>query len=157
MVGTYRTGRAPRRPDAPTAVVRFGSLDTRNRRDIDEYLAREAADVVLAARLAEAGMDPAAFTAVLAERSGGVWVYLRYVLDELRIGLRRPDEVPGLPAGLHSYYADQVRRWRQDPAWQSGLLLLLATLGVAGEPLSASSLARLGGAWTPRSCSAGAT
>ena len=95
------------------------------------------------------GRTPAAFTALLAERCGGVWVYLRYVLQELRIGLRRPDEVSALPAGLDSYYADQVRRWQQDPAWDTALLPLLATLGVAGEPLTAASLARLAGGPDP--------
>ena len=113
--------------------------------------------MVLAARLAEAGADTAEFTALLAERCGGVWVYLRYVLDELRIGLRRPDEISDLPAGLRSYYADQIRRWQQDPAWQAGLLPLLATLGAAGEPLPAAALARLAGASIRRLSSAGAT
>ena len=145
VIGTYRTGRSPRRPDAPFTVLAIGRQDPRNRHDIDEYLAGQAAEEVLAARLAEAGTDPAAFTAVLAQRCGGVWVYLRYVLQELRIGLRRPDEVSDLPAGLHSYYADQVRRWQQGPAWQAGLLPLLATLGAAGEPLTAATLARLAG------------
>ena len=74
-----------------------------------------------------------------------MWVYLRYVLNELRLGLRRPDEISDLPSGLRDYYADQIRRWQQDPAWHSGLLPLLATLGVAGEALPAASLARLAG------------
>ena len=78
-----------------------------------------------------------------------MWVYLRYVLDELRIGLRHPDEVSGLPAGLHSYYANQVRRWQLDPGWQAGLLPLLATFAAAGEPLAAASLARLAGDLDP--------
>src|SRR5579863_9282922 len=125
VIGTYRTGRAPRRPDAPTKVIPISRYDPRNRRDIEEFLAAEAGEVVLAARLTEAGTDPAAFTTALADRCGGVWVYLRYVLDELRIGLRHPDEVSALPAGLDSYYADQVRSWQQDPAWQAGLLPLL--------------------------------
>ena len=149
VIGTYRTGRSPRRPDALATVLTIGKHDPRNRRDIDDYLADVAGDEVLAARLAQSGTNPAAFTALLAERCGGVWVYLRYVLHELRIGLRRPDEVSALPAGLDSYYADQVRRWQQDPAWDTALLPLLATLGAVGEPLTAASLARLGGGLDP--------
>jgi hypothetical protein len=145
VIGTYRTGHAPRRPDAPSRVVPIGRDDPRNRRDIGEFLAAAAEEAVLAARLAEAGADGGAFAAVLAERCGGVWVYLRYVLDELRIGLRRPDEVSTLPAGLRNYYADQVRRWQQDPDWRIVTLPLLATLGAAGEALPAASLARLAG------------
>jgi hypothetical protein len=149
VIGTYRTGGAPRRPDSPFTILTIGKYDPRNGRDIGDYLADQASEEVLAARLAQAGTSPSAFTAQLAERCGGVWVYLRYVLHELRIGLRRPDEVSALPAGLDSYYADQVRLWQRDPAWQHGLLPLLATLGAAGEPLTAVTLARLGGAPDP--------
>ena len=129
----------------PVTTVRIAKEDQRNQRDIGAYLAKAAHEDVLAARLAEAGMDAAEFTGLLAQRCGGVWVYLRYVLNELRFGLRRPDEIGDLPSGLRDYYADQIRRWRQDPAWHTGLLPLLATLGVAGEALPAVSLARLAG------------
>ena len=117
----------------------------RNQRIFTSYLAKAAREDVVAARLAEAGMDAAEFIGLLGRRCGGVWVYLRYVLDELRFGLRRPDEIGDLPSGLRDYYADQIRRWRQDPAWDTGLRPLLATLGVAAEALSAVSLARLAG------------
>ena len=110
-----RTGRAPRRPDAPFTLLPIGNHDPRNRRDIGDLLAGEAAEDVLAARLAQAGASPAALTAELAERRGGVWVYLCCVLHELRIGLRRPDEVSALPVGPDSCYADQVRQWQRDP------------------------------------------
>ena len=149
VIATYRTGHSPRWPDAPAAVLRIARHDPRNRRDIYDYLAIESEEEVLAARLAEVGADPAEFASLLAERCGGVWVYLRYVLHELRIGLRRPDKVSGLPAGLRNYYAEQVRGWRQDPAWRVVTLPLLATLGVAGEALSAGSLARLAGDLDP--------
>jgi hypothetical protein len=149
VIGTYRTGRSPRRPDTPATVVPIRKQDPLNLRDIDDYLANESREEVLAARLAQAGTDPATFASLLAERCGGVWVYLRYVLHELRIGLRGPDEISDLPAGLHSYYADQVRHWQRDPAWHAGLLSLLATLAVAREPLSAASLARLAGGLDP--------
>ncbi len=145
VVATYRIGRAPGRPEAPFTTVRIAKEDQRNRKDIGAYLAKAVHEDVLAARLADAGMDAAEFIGLVAERCTGVWVYLRYVLNELRFGLRRPDEIADLPSGLRNYYADQIRRWRQDPAWHAGLLPLLATLGVAGEALSAASLARIAG------------
>ena len=77
-------------------------------------------------------MDAAEFTSLVAQRSDGVWVYLRYVVDVVGFGLRRSDEINDLPSGLRKYYADQIRRWRQDPHG-TRLLPLLATLGVAGE------------------------
>ena len=145
VVATYRIGRTPGRPDAPFTTVRIAKEDQRNQRDICAYLARTVHEDVLAASLAETGVDVAEFTDLLAKRCSGVWVYLRYVLNELRFGLRRPDEISDLPFDLRHYYADQIRRWRRDPSWHTGLLPLLATLGVAGEALSAVSLARLAG------------
>ena len=145
VVGTYRTGRSPRRPEAPVATVRIAKTDQRNLHDIRDYLTKAAAEDVLAARLAEADMPTPEFVAMLTERCDGVWVYLRYVLNELRIGLRRPDEISGLPSRLRDYYADQIGRWQQDPQWHKGLLPLVATLGVAEEALSAVTLARLAG------------
>jgi hypothetical protein len=145
VVGTYRTGHWPGRPDSPAVTVLIGKDDLRNRRDIREFLTKAAGEEVLAARLAEASIDPADFVAVLAERCEGVWVYLRYVLQELRIGLRRPDAIGDLPSGLWNYYVAQIRYWQNDPAWDESLLPLLATLGVAGEPLPTVVLARLAG------------
>ena len=57
VVGTYRTGRSPGRPDAPATTLRIAKDDQRNQRDIREYLAKAVGEEVLAARLAEAGMD----------------------------------------------------------------------------------------------------
>ena len=54
VIGTYRTGRSPRRPDAPVATLRIGKDDQRNQRDIFAYLAKAAGEEVLAARLADA-------------------------------------------------------------------------------------------------------
>ena len=88
VVATYRTGRAPGRPDVRFKTLRIAKEDQRNQHDIRAYLAKAAHDDVLAARLAEAGVGAAEFTSLLAQRCGGVWVYLRYVLEELRDGLR---------------------------------------------------------------------
>jgi hypothetical protein len=146
VIATYRIGLATGRAHVPFfTTLRIAKEDHRNQRDISSYLTKAIQGDVLAARLAEAGIDAAKFTDLLAKRCGGVWIYLRYVLNELRLGVRRPDEIGDLPFGLRNYYADQIRRWRHDPAWRTGLLPLLATLGVAGEALSAVSLARMAG------------
>jgi hypothetical protein len=149
VIGTYRTGRAPLRPSSPHATLRIGQHDPRNRHDIRAFLIKAAAEGVLAARLAEANLDVAEFTDMLADRCDGVWIYVQYVLQELRLGLRRSNAIVNLPAGLRDYYADQIRRWQRNPAWNRELLPLLATLGIAGEPLPASALARLAGGLDP--------
>jgi hypothetical protein len=145
VIGTYRTGFSVPRPECPVLDVRINKDDARNQADIIAYLLRAAADDPLAARLAEAGLEAAEFVALLARKCGGIWVYLRYVLEELRLGLRRPDAISMLPPGLREYYAAQVRRWHDDPNWEDELLPLLATLGVAGKPLTVQVLARFAG------------
>ena len=149
VIGTYRTGYVLRQPGAPVATIPILKDDPRNRDDIRQFLREAVSEDVLAARLAEAGIDPAAFAAELAARCGGVWVYLRYVLQELRIGLRQPAAISELPSGLRGYYADQIRIWQDDPAWDTVLLPVAATLAVAGEPLPAAVLARLAGDLDP--------
>jgi hypothetical protein len=145
VIGTYQTGHWPGHPESPSTTLRIRQHDPRNKDDVGLYLARVVAEDVLAARLASDGTDPAAFMDILSARCDGVWVYLRYVLQELRLGLREPNELNQLPSGLQDYYATQIRRWRRDLAWDTELLPLLATLGVAGEPLQAATLAKLAG------------
>jgi len=134
VVATYRTGSPPRRPEPPARTVRIAAADPRNRRDISEFLTATTREAVLAARLSQARIDSADFVGLLAERCDGVWVYVRYVLEELRIGLRSADAIADLPTGLRDYYIDQIRHWQDDTAWDKALLPLLATLGVAQEP-----------------------
>ena len=149
VIGTYRTGQAPLRPESPHTTLWIRKEDPRNRSDIRAFITRAATEEVLAARLAEADVDPGKFINSLADHCDGVWIYLRYVLQELRLGLQDPDAISDRPAGLRDYYSDQIRRWQRDPAWDGGLLPLVATLGVAGEALPASALARLAGDLDP--------
>lgn len=151
VIGTHRTGFSPGRPDCPAPTMKIRKEDERNRNDVRRFLVKEAAKDDLASRLADAGMAPANFVELLAERCGGVWIYLKYVLEELRIRLRDPKQIGELPPRLRGYYASQIRRWEEDPSWDSGILPLLATLGVSGEALPADTLARLSGGLDPAS------
>ena len=145
VVGTYRTGWSPGQPDTQSVVTRIRKDDPRNAADIREFLAAAAAEKVLASHLNWAGVASEDFIRLLSSRCDGIWVYLRYVLYELRTGLRHIDAIADLPVGLHRYYADQIRRWQAESSWASCLLPLLATLGVAAEPLPIGVLARLAG------------
>lgn len=145
VIATYRTGFSPTQPATPAECFPIDKDSQQNRDDIHVFLTKAVSDQPLAKQLAEADLTEARFVSLLVERCGGIWIYLRYVLDELRIGLRRPDELDDLPPGLQKYYANQIRRWQKDPAWDSELLPLVATLGVAEEQLPAASLAWLAG------------
>ncbi|MEU4519600.1 hypothetical protein AB0F52_12890 [Amycolatopsis sp. NPDC024027] len=145
VVGTYRTGSPPPRCDATRVVLSIRPTDTKNRDDVASYLDRALHEEELSARLAEAGIPAATFAADAAAHCGGIWVYLRYVLDEIRLGLRHPGELDKLPADLPSYYTAQLTQWSREPHWRDGLLPLLATMAVAGEPLPTATLSRLSG------------
>lgn len=132
VVGTYRTGGPPPRCVSPSAVVRIAADDPRNRADLVTHLR---------AALPDARAD------ALAGGCGGVWIYLRYVLDEIRQGVRH--DLDSLPDGLPAFYVASLDRWCADRRWDDGLLPVLATLAVAGEPLPTTTLATLAGVDEP--------
>ena len=137
VVGTYRTGRSPGRPDAPVATVRIAKEDQRNQRDIRSTSPRPWAKTSWRPGWPKPVRTRRSSSACWPGAATGCGSICGMCLDELRFGLRRPDEISDLPSGLRNYYADQIRRWQHDSAWDTGLLPLLATLGVAGEPLPA--------------------
>ena len=146
VVGTYRTGSPPPRCDSPRAVLRIASDDPRNRADVAGHLDSALRRPDVAAALARTGVTADRLAETLAARCSGVWVYLRYLIDELRHGARDPLELDELPADLSLYYIDTLTRWSRYPDWTDELLPVLATLAVAGEPLRVTELARLSGA-----------
>ena len=83
------------------------------------------------------------FRANVAQACAGVWIYLRYVLDEIRDGTREPRSVGVLPGDLAGFYAEQVERWRgaaEDETahrrWEQVRLPLLGVLEAARAPLT---------------------
>ncbi|WP_147304561.1 hypothetical protein [Thermasporomyces composti] len=145
VVATYRTGIPPGEPEVDSTTLRLRADDPRNHADVRRFLNQAVAEERLAGRLAECGVPAAEFTEALAERCRGVWVYLRYVLREIRLGLRRPDDVDNLPTDLTGYYAKTLGADQHSPQWVEVHLPLLATLAAAREPLPAEALARLAG------------
>ncbi|MES9622475.1 hypothetical protein ACPCBX_28805 [Streptomyces tuirus] len=145
VVGTYRTGSRPAYSESPSRVVRIDRADTRNQADVRQYLDRAVRADPVAGRLAATGVSADEVIPLLVERSGGVWVYLRYVLAALGTGQQPVDELSSLPADLSGYYARQLTRWQEAPGWARTGRDILATLVAAREPLPYSSLCRLSG------------
>ncbi len=121
-------------------------------RFINDITDPNSPDQQLAEVLKDSGVNLAWLRRTLAERCGGVWIYLRYVLDEIRDGMREAGQVDRLPADLAGYYAQQIERWRDDHVgvtgesrWVSVNLPLLAVLGAARSPLTAHELSSLAG------------
>ena len=144
IVATCRTGTDMPALRQPYRVLEIKPRDRRNTADLDRFLRTALAqDAELAALLAAAGLTADAFSKRLLSRCGGVWVYLRYVLSELREGLRSVDDIGSLPGDLSAYYAESLLADHHDPDWGRLRLPLLATLAAAPEPLSVPDLTRL--------------
>lgn len=127
------------------------------RRFIDAVTAPDSGDAKLLTRLRGGGVDIARFRADVARACAGVWVYLRYVLDEIRDGTRDPRSVVDLPADLAGFYAEQIARWRGDAPdeaaqrrWEQVRLPLLGVLGAARAPLTVDEIAAFAAVTTPQ-------
>ena len=117
-------------------------------RFIHDVTSPDGRDARLVAMLRGAGVDAGWFSANVAPACAGVWIYLRYVLDEIRDGTRNPRSVADLPSDLAGFYAEQVERWRgaaEDEAalhrWEQVRLPLLGVLGAARAPMTVAELA----------------
>jgi hypothetical protein len=113
----------------------------------DAFLARHA--TVMTARLAELGLDAAAFTGLLAERSEGNFLYLRHVLWSVRERwLDGPAALAGLPPGLPAYYPyleQQFTVHGHGGIAPERQFAILAVLAVWPRPLPAWRLALFAG------------
>jgi WD40 repeat protein len=84
------------------------------------------------------------FVDTLMDRCRGVWIYLRYVLDEIRSRIRSPLDVARLPAGLRGYYEQQIVRWAADErAWRRLHRPALAALAALQRPVTSDDLAQI--------------
>jgi WD40 repeat protein len=122
-----------------------------NTQDIHEYLRNlfygDKPDLQLVRKLQSYDMTPGAFIDTLVTRCAGVWIYLKYVLDDVRNGNRAPDAVMSLPQGLPRYYLEEIQRQqeRDRDAWERLLCPALATLAALRRPVTVNELADLVG------------
>ena len=132
---------------------RLDATGADNLRDMREYLEAVARRPAIAAQLRARGYPAAEFVRALAEKSGGLWMYLQYVIEEIGQGQRAPLDLEGLPVGLAGYYAGYWGDWREGrngrgegPArWDALYAPLLATLAAAQEPVDLERLAAWAG------------
>ncbi|MFC9261331.1 hypothetical protein ACFT25_16130 [Streptomyces hydrogenans] len=153
VIGTCRTGHPVEGTESPTLTLRLDADDPRNHADIRAYLRLAVTEGRLSAALAAADVTDEEFTRTLAQQCAGVWMYLRYVLDEVRIGLRHPADVAALEAGLLRYYASQMARWEAQDDWRLVGAPLISVLAALREPATADHLRRLAGVEDARAIS----
>ncbi|MGW2625824.1 hypothetical protein [Micromonospora taraxaci] len=113
------------------------------------------ADLELVKALRQHAVPAEPFAATLMDRCHGVWIYLRYVLDEIRDGQRLPTDVASLPDRLRGYYEMQIGRWSlSSRAWHQVHLPVLAALAALQRSATSEELAVIVLNGTQRSVSA---
>lgn len=138
IVATRRLGSHPLPLEGDVHITHLRASDPRNLRDVEEMLRKTAEDPKMVLRLAAAGVETEWFIDTLMTRCGGVWIYLHYVESEIRLGLRRVDELESLPSGLWSYYAQTLAssRLQSVDLWDEEVRGLLVVIGTVMEPVS---------------------
>lgn len=122
----------------PQLLYRFPLLpqDPDNTHDLEAYL-----DALAKSQ----GMEGAAadrFKEILSAKSGGLWIYLRFVNQEIKDKKRSAFDLDRLPAGLTEYYKSYWKGWRtsDESKWYSLYLPLLGVLAASKEPVTADQI-----------------
>jgi hypothetical protein len=147
VVASQRPVQVPLRVDVARVVLEIEAQGEENMRDAREYLNHVAVSPAVRQQLQAAGLSREAFVDVLLAKSGGVWIYLHYIVAEIERGGRSPRELDRLPIGLWQYYGQYWHEWQRAHAerWPEVDLPLLAVVAAAAEPLPAALLAALAG------------
>jgi Trypsin-like peptidase domain len=126
----------------PRRIVPLAASDENNRRDMELFLQQVVKWPEIAERLGDREFWTRHFVDALLAKSGGMWMYLHFIIHEMKAGDRQPLHLDGLPNGLFQYYAQHWRRWREknQTQWYSLHLPLLAALAAAQESVTAELL-----------------
>jgi hypothetical protein len=115
-----------------------------NLQDVEQYLTAVSRRPEISIQLRAHHYTEVDFVRILKERSGGVWMYLFYVVSEIAAGSRAPLDLATLPSGLAGYYTDYWGDWSEGrnergdgpTKWNAVYAPLLATLAAAQSPIS---------------------
>ncbi len=102
--------------------------------DMKSFLQASAAWPKVKQALDESRYTADDFIDALMKKSGGLWIYLHFVIPEIERGERSPLDLDKLPEGLQEYYAGYWDRWRKADKWYELYLPILTTLAAAQEP-----------------------
>ncbi|MFD8005638.1 hypothetical protein [Streptomyces mirabilis] len=147
VLASQRPVQVPLVLDVPRGVVVIDAKGEENMRDVGEYLERVVQRPDIAPKLRAAGVSDPEFIDTLLAKSGGVWIYLHYVVPEIARGTRDPRQLADLPAGLWHYYAQFWHGWQtaHPQQWFDLHLPVLAALAAAAEPVTGDLLCEFAG------------
>lgn len=130
---------------AASQVFTYGAESDNNMADMRSFIANVAVEPVVAQVLRKSGYTDEAFVDGLAARCGGLWIYLKYIIEDIRRGKWQPLDMPNLPNGIWQYYAEHCKERSLDPDWSALQLPVLSMLAVVQEDASLGFLCELAG------------
>jgi hypothetical protein len=139
VILTCRTG-TRLRLGTPLHRLQITAGQAENLSDVRLFVERYA-DRHLADQLAEAGLSRSSFVDAMTAASGGLWVYLKHLCDDVRHRRRRIDGLDGLPRDLNQYYLDNLQGCLVECADRGSGVRLLAALAASRDPVSVATLA----------------
>jgi hypothetical protein len=106
--------------------------------DIREYVASMSQSQGIKDYIKAQSIEEELFIRHLVEKSQGNFIYLRYVLPEIKRGAYKDLALEVIPAGLENYYEDHWRRMRgmDEDAWFEYKLPIVMALTVVKKPVS---------------------
>ncbi|MFZ4656662.1 MAG: effector-associated domain EAD1-containing protein [Caldilineaceae bacterium] len=139
----------------PRHDCRLTAESAENQADMRRFLQSAAVlpEINQAFQASEHQYTAAEFITTLLAKCRGSWIYLYFVLQEIRRGERSPLNLAALPDGMAHYYAQYWQRWRLqtrdnesaiNPKWYRIYRPLLAMLAAAQDAITLEQLL----AWT---------
>ena len=122
------------RPITPSRTLKILAESRENLDDMKSFLEVSASWPTVKRALEKSRYTTDDFIDALMKKSGGLWIYLHFVIPEIEEGKRSPLDLDKLPEGLPEYYAGYWARWREDDKWYKLYLPILTTLAAAQEP-----------------------
>ncbi|MGC4870263.1 hypothetical protein ACLQ3B_33010 [Micromonospora sp. DT53] len=129
---------------SPSKYMQISANQSENLADVRLFVERFARKH-LVDKLGRSGMSESGFVESITAASGGLWVYLKHLCDDVREGRQRPDGLDGLPKDLSQYYIDYLHRCLVECADRGDAVRLFAALASARDPVSVETLAAFSG------------
>ena len=111
-----------------------------NKEDIKQYLYKVACEPDIKKQYQAKGFTQSGFVDTILNKSDGLWIYVKHVVNDFRSGRMDFDS---LPDGLANYYAEFFKIWRNgtrgkgEEFWGNLYGALLGLFGAVKEPIPA--------------------
>ena len=135
----------PLRVECESAILQIAHDSPDNIRDVELFLRSSLIIPGVRRYLAIHNLAEDAFIADFVDRSEGNFMYLRYVIGAIAVGIEHDRSPSSLPRGLRNYYEDHWRRMRSssEEEWFELQLPVLLVLTVVAEPVTATEILEL--------------